>query len=324
MMRRLASLAAVLGLVLAAAACSGDGEPSTPAAARTTTTGGPACRGGWSAAPGTSTQHLTSSGLDRTYLLHVPPSYDGRTPLPVVFDWHGYSSNAAQQLAYSGFGPVADREGFIVVAPDGQGSPAHFNLAVPPPAGEGDDVRFALDILDRLERDLCVDTRRVYSTGMSNGAVMTTILACRAPDRFAAFGPVAAIIWLPLRCDGGRPVPYAGFVGTADPVVPYAGGRVNCCGGATVPPAETSIAAIARHNRCDASPPAEERRGTTVVVRTWHGCAADTVLYVVEGGGHTWPGAVPLPNRLLGMTTQDVNATEELWAFFARHRLPPR
>src|SRR5206468_5969742 len=141
-------------------------------------------------------------------------------------------SNAREQMAYAGFNPVADKNNFIVVAPDGQGTGngQHFNLGNEP--GKQNDVQMTLALLDHLESQLCIDARRVYSTGMSDGGAMTSILACVTSDRFAAFGAVAVIFYMSVFCDRSRPLAITAFSGTADPIVPFKGGTVNCCGGA--------------------------------------------------------------------------------------------
>ncbi len=138
----------------------------------------------------------------------------------MVFDFHTIISSAADQLNQFGpnvdFRPLADREGFLLVAPEGQGDPRHWNVPpyIPdnngvysPAPGEADDVAFTLTLLNQLEKDLCVNERRVYATGFSTGAAMTALLACRASDRFAAVGTVAWPIYrFEPPCAPRRPV----------------------------------------------------------------------------------------------------------------------
>jgi polyhydroxybutyrate depolymerase len=267
---------------------------------------------------------LAFGGLDRRYLLHLPPQYDGTRRLPVVFDFHGHGSSATVQLLYSRIAPVADREGFVVVAPEGQGKPPHFTL-LGATATEADDVEFTVALLDDLLARLCLDPTRVYATGMSNGGALSSVLACRAADRFAATGAVAALIHLPQCAEGPGPAPFVAMMGTEDPVVPYAGGRVNCCGNPNIPAAPDTVAGFARSAGCDPEP-ASERIGSDVELRRYQGCddAGAVEFYVIEGGGHTWPGSpIDLSGRGLGATTSSVDATETVWSFFERHRLVP-
>lgn len=331
--RRPRALALVAALVVLAG-CTGRGdEGASPPAAVTTTTGAETAETGASGtdacaparpvapdAPEARGGTLSFEGTERRYVLHLPPQYDGLAPLPVVFDFHGYGSAAGAQLAYSGIVPVADREGFVVVGPEGQGRPPHFTL-LGATATEADDVAFTVALLDDLAARLCLDPTRVYATGMSNGGALSSVLACRASDRFAAAAAVAALVHLPACADADRPVPFLAMMGTGDPVVPFAGGRVNCCGNPNIPAATDTVAAFARRHGCDASP-AIERLGDDVEHRRFEGCAAAVEFYVIEGGGHTWPGAaVDLGSRGLGPTTRTVDATETIWSFFERHRL---
>ena len=264
--------------------------------------------------------HITSGGIDRDYVLYVPRSYSGTTAVPVVFNFHGFGSNASQQIVYGDFRSLAEKDDFLIVAPDGVDSAIgrHFNVAQA--AGQPDDVAFTLSILDSIEKDFCVDARRVFSAGMSDGGAMTSLLACVASNRFAAFGPVAVVIYNPA-CNGARSVPIAAFMGNADPVVPFNGGQVNCCDHSAVPAAPTSMAGWASHDGC-APQPQEHTLGSEVTLRQWTGCQApgDVRFYIINGGGHTWPGAIDVPR--LGKTTHQISASDTLWTFFQAHPLP--
>src|SRR5439155_13468629 len=154
------------------------------------------------------------------YLTYVPPGYNGTTAVPVVFEYHGFGSNAQQQIAYGNFMPEADKDTFLIVAPNGGETAGgrHFDLAK--------DVGMTSALLDKITRDFCVDDKRVYATGMSDGAAMTSLLACRLNDRIAAFGPVALTVQ-PVACKNGK-APITTFHGTADPVVHFNGGKVSC------------------------------------------------------------------------------------------------
>ena len=154
---------------------------------------------------------------------------------------------------------------------------------------------------------------------MSDGGAMTSFLACRASDRFAAFGPVAVILFLP-GCNPPRPVAITAFMGTADPVVPFDGGPVHCCGGATLGAAPDSMAKWAEHDGCTPTF-SDERLGTEVRKRKWTGChsGGDVTFFIIDGGGHTWPGSIPIAS--LGLTTKQIDASATLWDFFKSHSL---
>ena len=255
----------------------------------------------------------------RPYVRYLPAAYDGRRRLPVVFDFHGYGANADEQLLYSGFPSLAETSGFAVVALEGQGDPQHYNQRAVGHGGEVSDVAVVTALLDVLSKTLCLDPRRVYATGMSDGGALAVALGCFASRRFAAVAPVGALIYDPA-CEQAGPVPLMAFRGTADPIVPYAGGAVTCCGNPVVHATKADIASWARHNRCSRKP-AVTRHGE-IETSAYTGCrnGADVVLHSIIGGGHTWPGAIGLPG--LGRTTQDIDATQAMWDFFVAHPKP--
>jgi polyhydroxybutyrate depolymerase len=268
--------------------------------------------------PGHATETFTFDNQERMYRIYVPPAYDGTQHVPLVFNFHGFGSNAFEQMAYGNFVPLADRDNFIIVAPEGQGAPQHFNLL--DAANEQNDLRMTPALLDHLENELCIDPRRVYSTGMSNGGAMSSVLGCTMGDRLAAIAPVAVVISSEIACRESRPMPIAAFMGTDDPVVPFDGGKVNCCGGATLKSAPEAMAGWAEHNDC-AEIPDEERIGSDVRKHMWRDCApgADTIFYIIDGGGHTWPGGIHVDR--LGTTTDTIKASDVIWDFFKRHAL---
>lgn len=339
MRRALTLVTGVCAMALVVSACAGSTKPaashpattaattsslspatSAPAATAQGTAAGSGSPGSCGAphAAGQSSERFVFEGVPRTYQLYVPRRYGGTQRVPVVFEFHGYGSNAAQQVFYGDFRPLAERDGFLIVAPDGQGATPHFNLTGEP--GLQDDIAMVNALLEHIEAVFCVDTQRVYATGMSDGGAMSSVLACRDADRFAAFAPVAVVVY--PGCTAARPVAITAFSGTADPIVPFNGGQVQCCGGATVPAAPDSMAGWARFDGC-APAFVEERLGTEVRRRTWSGCRAGgtVVFYIIDGGGHTWPGAVPFGS--LGLTTQQIKATDTIWDFFKARSLAP-
>ena len=255
---------------------------------------------------------LESGGLQRSYILHVPPSYDGTGRTPLVLNLHGFGSNARQQAIYSGLPAKADREGFIVVTPDGAGTPQRWNILT---AAGVDDVAFMGDLLNRVEADLCIDERQVFAAGISNGSAFAQRLACAMPDRITAVAAVAALVF-PIRCGTDRAIPVIAFHGTEDPCVPFTGGTSKCGMGLPVPAVEAAATDWARHDGCDMEP-ARQEWSKHVRTIAYSECRDDTavLLFVIDGGGHTWPGSIDVPR--LGATTQEVNATDEMWAFFA-------
>jgi polyhydroxybutyrate depolymerase len=339
---------AVVALVVTA--CSGNGATSpTPGATAAPAPSGArsaasvkaapssGCRGGAAGLPaGEEKATMTSGGVERWYLRHVPAAHDGTTPLPLIVDLHGYTEGAQVHAIHSDLGAFGDRHGFVTITPQGLGAVARWETAL----GSG-DVKFIADLLDKVEQTVCVDTARVFVTGLSNGAMMTSVVACALADRVAAVAPVAGITDV-ARCKPARPVPVVAFHGTADPFVAYDGGlgpavaklpapdgsgktlgevgALNAPKGPSVPEV---LQSWARRNGCKGQ--ASEKRIASDVTELSYACpaGADVELYRVEGGGHSWPGSAfsKQIKSVVGPTTDSISADEVMWTFFQAHPL---
>jgi polyhydroxybutyrate depolymerase len=269
--------------------------------------------------PGTSELHtIGSGGRDRTYQLHLPPDYDAARPWPLVLVYHGRGNTGAGTEEFSKLSTLPA----IVAYPNGvigQGDGDRQAWQGAPYSASGvDDLAFTHDLLDHLEASLCVDERRVYATGKSNGAGFTAILACRAAERIAAIAPVAGAFYGTGEppCDPSRPVPVIEFHGTADATIPYPGDADR-----GLPAITDWVAAWAQRDGCHAGPQ-RETVGPDVTVSRWTGCGRGVQVehVAVDGGGHTWPGADSYSGG--GHTTQTIEAHEVLWEFLRHHRLP--
>lgn len=282
-----------------------------------------------------TTGSIESSGEAREYLLHVPASYDGTQPTPLVISMHAGFTWPAHQMNLSHWNRLADEHGFIVVYPSGSPLPSSeirypkmWHTFDPGPRLE-QDVRFISELIDMLQSTYDIDPARIYVNGMSNGGMMAFVLSCTLSDRIAAVGLVAAAPSLPPGwCSSGRPVPVIAFHGDADPVVPYGGGPLGDPfnpAAPMFPAARDWVASWAQRNSCAAGP--VESTIAPDVVRTEFarcGDGAAVVLYTLLGGGHSWPGGKPLPEFWVGPTSTNVDATREMWAFFRDHRLRDR
>ena len=239
-------------------------------------------------APGTATGSIDG----RRYLVYVPAT--ARIPAPTVVGFHGRLQTSRSQLTGTGLQELADREGFIVVAPQALGGKWDFR---------GSDTRFTTDILDNLT---CDDPTRTYASGMSMGSAMAFLQACAQPRRFAAFGGVGFEVFLP-RCQDEDPAAIIAFHGTADQVVPFTGGLT--ASSATTPPAETAMREWAGRDGCRQY--VRSVVAPAVTLQKWEECSAGTTVefYRIRGGKHVWPrhGAV--------------DASSLMWEFFSKYRL---
>jgi len=266
---------------------------------------------------------IISSGQKREYLLYVPRSYDRAKPTPLVISMHGAMNWPAFQMNLTQWNKAADEHGFIVVYPAGTGTglKTWFMDGARTPS-RMPDVKFISELIDTLEATYNIDPTRIYANGMSNGGGMAFVLSCTLSHRIAAIGAVSAAQSLPwIWCADSTPVPMIAFHGTADPIVPYNGGKVWIAP-EPFPSVPAWAANWAQRNRCGPSP-VESVVARNVTRAEYTNCADDAtvVLYAVQGGGHQWPGGKPMPEWLVGRTSNSIDATSLMWAFFLQHRL---
>jgi polyhydroxybutyrate depolymerase len=284
-------------------------------------------------APGDQTRTITVGKLERTYFVHVPPKYDGAKPVPVVLIFHGGASNAEQMVRFCGLNEKADEAGFLAVYPSGSGRlPSALtwnggNCCGYAAAQNIDDVAFVRAILDDLAAGAKIDTKRVYATGMSNGAIFCYRLADELSERIAAIAPVSGTMGSET-CNPARPVPVIHFHGTADEFVSFNGGAGPKSFSKTdFFSIEHTIRQWFTADGCPDEPtitklPDKVHDGTTVMRKTFGPgkAGAEVVLYVIEGAGHTWPGRTPRIG-LLGKSTKNISANDLIWEFFDKHPL---
>lgn len=297
--------------------------------------------GGWWYVPGELRQQpaLTGTSEDasvrqgerrRSYVLYVPRKLAEHPALLVVL--HGSQGNGERMRRDSGyrFDALADRDGFLVLYPDG--FEGHWNDCRRVASYSArrlniDDVAFLSDMIERLQRERGVDPARVFATGYSNGGQMALRLAAEAPDQVDGVAAVAAS--LPTRDnDACRPAerPKAVLLmnGTRDPINPYTGGRVTLFGfgdRGNVLSAEDSALALARRNGQDGEPQVDKltQPGPVWTQRQrWAAAGGPPVeLVTVFGGGHLISQPLYRPPRLLGRVDPQLDGPAEIWRFFS-------
>ncbi|MBT8229853.1 MAG: T9SS type A sorting domain-containing protein [Bacteroidia bacterium] len=267
----------------------------------------------------TITSTLMHDGIERSYIVYIPESYDQNNPVPLVLNFHGYTSNAFQQMNYGDFRSISDREGFIIAHPNGTvdlvGN-THFNVGWG--TSQVDDVGFTNALIDQLTLDYLINEERIYSTGMSNGGFISYELACQLSDRIAAIASVTGAMSLPTfeNCNPQHPMPVLQIHGTDDGTVPYEGGVIS-----------KSIDEVMEYwvgiNNCNTNPSItsiedinmSDQSTVEHFVYTNGDRGVTTELFLVENGGHTWPGSI----INFPVTNYDIDASEEIWKFFSRY-----
>ncbi len=266
----------------------------------------------------TLTGNFMHNGVNRNYRLRLPKDHTTDEKIPLVFNLHGFTSNAIQQELYSGMNAIADVERFAVCYPNGVGNAWNVGWAF---GSSADDVGFISLLIDDLISKYGFNQSKVYACGMSNGGFMSYKLACELSNKIVAIASVTGsmVPGAPAQCNPDNLVPIMEIHGTADNTVAYNG----------TPLISTAIPEILKFwqdkNECDVAPQIEmipninTTDNTTTEKHTYINCKnnKEVVHYKVLGGGHTWPGA----SISTGATSQDFNASATIWEFFNRYSL---
>jgi polyhydroxybutyrate depolymerase len=285
----------------------------------------------FSPGPGDSFGSITAGARERTYLLHVPPSYDGSRRLPLVIVLHGGTGNAPGTAVMTGMSETADREGFFAVYPNGTGLLSERILTWNVLFGFGyalrngvDDTGFIRALVEELVRIHPIDERRIYATGISNGGMLAYLLGSTCSDIFAGIAPVAGAVAAKPNPRSeyvafpspARPVPVIAFHGKQDRLVPYTGGKGLGMANAVYAPVSHSIAAWVGWNGCAPTPDVITSPNGNVVSETYPAAegVATVQLVTIENGGHAWPGGLRYPGGV--EPPQDISANDMMWRFF--------
>lgn len=284
---------------------------------------------------------MTYGGLKRTYIIHIPASHDVAKSSPLLIALHGGSGTGRHmvRLTQGGFDTLSDKDGFVVVYPDGIDKSWNDGRSAEETGYRVhkeniDDVGFISSLIDSLVEKMNIDQKRVYVTGMSNGATMSYRLACELSDKIAAIAPVTGNLPQNIypSCSPSRPISVLAINNENDPLMPWAGKDITGPFGfkklGKVLSTYETVRFWANHNNCSLSPvitynqdidPAD---GTRIRKEAYGNGenGAEVILYAIEGGGHTWPGGYQYLNeRIIGRTSRDMDANEVIWEFFKKH-----
>ena len=285
--------------------------------------------------PGDYRQTMVFGGRVRSYTIHVPPAVRCQRQTPLVMLFHGGSGNGSQAAASYQWNPIADREGFFVVYPDGTSAAPALGILTWNSGyccayaydNRVDDVGFVRALMARLQSNYPVDPDRIYATGFSNGAMMAHRLGAEVADVFAAVAPVSGSIGGVTRGVAyripapPRPVPVLMVHGKLDQNIPYLGGigSESQISNRTDLPVAEAVSFWRTNNGCAATP--ATRRAGNVTVDAYGSCSRDAavVLYSIENGRHAWPGG-RMPVAATGdVPSYELSASELVWGFFEAH-----
>ena len=276
---------------------------------------------------------VEAAGLTRSYELHVPPNPVAEKAMPLVIVFHGSGDTGSGMEEFTKFDELADRDGFIVAYPDAIA--ANWNdgreaTCITSQFNNVDDVAFTAAIIKDVSTTHVVDPKRVYATGFSNGGIFVHYLAAKLPGQLAAIASVSGGIAEPFAVNFKPRAPISVFIihGSKDELVPMDGGDVDYGGFGRIVSTKKTVEAWTKCNAVDAKPESgvlpdiNTKDNCRVSWSRWNSPAthAESLLYTIEGGGHTWPGGSQfLPVNVIGNVDRDFNATEAIWDFFKKH-----
>ncbi|HEY3644533.1 MAG TPA: PHB depolymerase family esterase [Gammaproteobacteria bacterium] len=285
-------------------------------------------------AAGDPKMQIEYAGLDRSYLLHLPNPLPNN-PLPVVVVLHGGGGSAESAAKMTGFDAEADKDGFIVVYPEGTdrghpilslfGKPGFLTWNAGSCCGYAqenniDDVGFIRAVVQAVVKDDGADPKRIYATGISNGGMMAYRLACEASDIFTAIAPVSAVQEV-QACKPTQVVSVFHIHGADDQNVPIAGGVGKKAHEKEVrAPVQDSIDFWVKQDECSVTLHSKE---PDVDMSNYGGCkdGSEVSYFVILDGGHAWPGGQRIAS-FLDKPSQALDATSEIWRFLKEHSKP--
>ncbi|PWU03093.1 MAG: hypothetical protein C5B52_04085 [Bacteroidetes bacterium] len=273
---------------------------------------------------------MTINGAKRIYIVHLPENYSQSVNYPLVLIFHGGGGNAAQMQNFMKMDPIADREGFITVYPQGLNKHWNDGRELDQKVSSNDDLQFVEQLLDTVSSHYSIDKKRIFSTGISNGGFMSIFLSYKLSDKLLAVAPVCASI--PEKIYGEfypkQPISVLIINGTKDPLVPFeggivgnslTGGRGNCTSTDNTIKRYIGVDGTATNPKSVSYPDNAPFDGCTATRYEYNNGKNNTrvVLIKITNGGHTLPGGSQyLPKFLVGKVCNDFKGNEEIWKFF--------
>jgi polyhydroxybutyrate depolymerase len=268
--------------------------------------------------PGIHVFNITHDGLNRTYDLVIPSSYDSSVPMPLMMNLHSLTMGGGLHGIWrtiSGLNVNGEKNGYIVVQPDGtprdEDSFYAWNaglMCCQSPESTVDDVDFIATVIENVKNEVCIDERRVVAAGMSNGAYLAYRIACEVPDMFAGIAPIVGSLSTELNCIDGRAVPVFAISGSEDNLASR----------------EASVASFVDINACNDTTEVSFQSGdVTCTNHTECDDGAQVTHCIVDGGGHCYFGANDNILSSVGCAVRNDIVSEDLiWWFLSQQSLP--
>lgn len=269
-------------------------------------------------------KNIIANGTTRIYLVHEPPQPQAKMPLVLVL--HGGMGTARNAMIMSGMNKLSDENGFLVVYPQGTGQLPTWNAGNCCGYAQRnniDDVGFIKDLIAKVQQEYKIDNKRIFVTGMSNGAMMCFRLADTLSHQIAAIAPVAGALNI-----GYKPTEAVSVLminGTKDDHVPYLGGSGSKSLNPRVDkPVAQTISILVKQNGCSSKPITETQSNGRVVIDRYNNGknGSSVVLYTLKESGHVWPGGINPGILKSEPNPGDINASQVIWDFFKNHPKP--
>jgi polyhydroxybutyrate depolymerase len=279
-----------------------------------------------------TTFHFSDSmpvdGYTRSYLVNLPANYNDSNNFPLVIALHGLGGSAAQMERDYKLTNKSNSAGFVIVYPEGVQSDGKLGIRTWNAGNccdfameqQIDDVKYIRLLIQKLTATYKIDPKRIYATGMSNGAMMVYRLGCELSGQLAAMAPVSGTLMTTAPCAPARAMPVLHIHSVQDTKVPYAGGYGLAH--YYFPPVDSALQVWSRIDGCNALPYVVT--DTTLYTHTQYGnCNNNTTvqLYLTKDGGHSWPGGLPA-RPAADAPSAAFDATDLIWDFFKKHALP--
>ena len=276
--------------------------------------------------PGDYVQTLTvkeeklEGAKTRSYGLHVPALYDGKTAVPLVIMLHSTGMSSADFAQMTRFNAISDSNGFVVLYPDAFGEKPIWNPGFFESSG-ANDVVFISSLIDHMLQDFNIDPKKVFVGGYFDGGMMAYKLAASLPEKISAIGVVGASIGYQKAANevvtleqALAPVSVFAIHGVVDGVVPYDLTKSLKKGTAGYMPGSDALKYWIQANGCDPNASVKKTKNENVIKASFTCKNGTAVRWIsIWDGNHDWPGTTDKKAK------KTIDASEAMWEFFVTH-----
>ncbi len=257
----------------------------------------------------TNAQIIIHNEQTREYVLYIPESYDGNSAVPVIINFHGFGGNATDFMNETNMRALADKEGFIIIYPQGSclNGSSHWNPSLPGGDNKStaDDYGFIDVLINEIAANYNINQKRIYACGYSNGGMFAYGLAQNKSNLIAAIGSVSGAM-IETTPNPTRPIPLINIHGTNDGVLPYEGSNDYSS-------IESTLNYWINFNETERSPTIDRNASNGLTIEKYtYGNGKNNVSiehYKVINGEHVW----------FNINYEGANTGKLIWDFVSRY-----